>query len=316
MDSEERPVCAESIHTCCVDHFALNGDTRVTFHVQGMHDNYLVQSHDKKFIFRCYRSGLRSVEAIQFELALLDALRGAGCPVSAPLATREGLLSVQLNTQIGALFPFAPGAAPAAALSHEQARLLADTVAKMHQTADGIALPYARQELNLEHLLDDSLAAVAPFLNQDQREYLNTLSVTIHQRMPHLPKAAPCFGICSGDINPSNFHLSDRGQITLFDFDQCGYGWRAFEIGKFLSSIHHLEQYPVLRDGFLQAYTAVRPLSAQELEAVPFFLLASLIWVMAINVRYVNLTGAVYLTPAFWERKLAALRAQAALILP
>lgn len=122
--------------------------------------------------------------------------------------------------------------------------------------------------------------------------------------MPELPRDLPCFGICSGDINPSNFHIDTDTGVYLFDFDQCGYGWRAFEIGKFFASVLNYTHRDQLMNAFVAGYTAVRKLSEEEERAINPFTRVALIWVMAIHVYNVDLIGYQYLDRAFWKRNL------------
>lgn len=51
-----------------------------------------------------------------------------------------------------------------------------------------------------------------------------------------LPLSVPEYGICMGDLHVGNAHFMRDDQPNLFDFDQCGYDWRAFDVAKFLHS--------------------------------------------------------------------------------
>jgi Ser/Thr protein kinase RdoA (MazF antagonist) len=302
----------EAIRERVIAAYRLGEDTACRYYVQGFHDNYLVQTPANKFILRLFRHGARSMDEIRFELELLAFLHGKSLPVAQPLPTKTGALLAQVDCAEGeramALFPYAPGTAPHTRLTAQQARLLGRTVAGIHAAADTHQPQHARQELSLEYLLDASATAIGPFLSEGQHTYISRLQGSLRDRLPAIPKTAPFFGICTGDVNPRNFHLTEAGGITLFDFDQCGYGWRAFEIGKFLSSIHHFGNAAELGGAFIGGYDSVRPLSAAEREAIPAFLLVSLIWVMALHAYNVDLIGYKLLEPEFWERKIGSLR--------
>ncbi|WP_455200300.1 phosphotransferase, partial [Kaarinaea lacus] len=119
---------------------------------------------------------------------------------------------------------------------------------------------------------------------------------------------AGVFGICIGDVNPTNFHINDREAITLFDFDQCGYGYRAFEIGKFMSAIHAVKTKQDISNAFIEGYQQVRQLSDAEMTTIPYYEVISVIWVMAIHAYNVDRIGYKYLEKPFWDRKLGVLR--------
>ena len=52
----------------------------------------------------------------------------------------------------------------------------------------------------------------------------------------------------------ANVHFTEDNQITLFDFDQCGYGWRVFDIAKFLQVSLSAGIKREIRDAFLAGY--------------------------------------------------------------
>lgn len=94
----------------------------------------------------------------------------------------------------------------------------------------------------------------------------------------HLLPLLPDFdwGICHGDVSLDNVHMMPGGQITLYDFDLSCYGWRTWDVCNALgyASAEH-------QDAFLQGYRSVRPFSANELAAVPYFVVVDVIRMMA-----------------------------------
>ena len=76
-----------------------------------------------------------------------------------------------------------------------------------------------------------------------------------------LPLSVPEYGICVGDIHPGNAHFTAENQPTLFDFDQCGYGWRAFDIAKFFHTAirQNIDKEAIVK--FVEGYEAIRKLS-------------------------------------------------------
>ena len=41
-------------------------------------------------------------------------------------------------------------------------------------------------------------------------------------------------GLCHGEIYTGNIHRNELEALTIFDFDFCGYGWRAYDVASFL----------------------------------------------------------------------------------
>ena len=303
---------ASSAARLATAHYQLVGPLRSKFYVPGLHDNYLIENAAGRYILRVYRNDWRSPEEVYFELELLAYLGDNNAQVAAPVRTVAGGLSFRIESpegeRIAALFHYANGRAPEDGMLIDQCVLLGRAVSNTHCIADAFITHHARPELDAQYLVDESIAAITPFLGTTDKSYIEGLHARLRQNWPRLPKEAGIFGICIGDINASNFHIDHNRQITLFDFDQCGYGFRAFEIGKFISSLKSHRMKRALVDAFLDGYQQGRCLSPAELEAVPYFQLVAVIWVMAIHAKNANLIGYKRLEKPYWDSRIAILK--------
>lgn len=292
-------------------HYDLAGLERCKFYARGLHDNYLLESQQQKYILRVYRNAWRTEEAIRFELDLLRYLGQRGASVSYPISTTSGASCFSIVTPIdrhfAALFPYADGQAPGNAFSVAESLLLGNTVAQIHAASDDFSSAYTRPSLDLAFLVDASIASIAPFVDAAYLTYLKQLQARLQQNLPQIPRRQGRYGICIGDVNPTNFHINPQQQITVFDFDQCGFGDRAFEIGKFISGIHLHDKKQELAQAFMEGYQQVRLLSPDERSAIPYYEMVGVIWVMAITAEYADLFGHKWIE-AYWERKLALLK--------
>jgi Ser/Thr protein kinase RdoA (MazF antagonist) len=112
------------------------------------------------------------------------------------------------------------------------------------------------------------------------------------KRIPDtLPRVAPTYGICHGDLNAGNFHLHDEGSWSLVDFEYFGYGWRVFDIATFFNTqlidqgrTSHTQRS---LDAFLAGYQTRRPLSQYELECLPYFVILRQLWLLGTSARYI-----------------------------
>ncbi len=97
----------------------------------------------------------------------------------------------------------------------------------------------------------------------------------------------------------SSFHL------IFYDFDSGGPGWRA-------SDPYGVFQYGEtngLWDAFLNGYTEVRPFGGADLEAVPYFVAANMIWNLGADVtRLAARSGLWRLDEGYFDQGLALLR--------
>jgi hypothetical protein len=59
---------------------------------------------------------------------------------------------------------------------------------------------------------------------------------------------------------------------------------------------------------FLDGYQQIRRLNHDEICAIPYYEIISVIWVMAINVKNADLIGHKWLEQPFWDRKFSILK--------
>ena len=302
---------SESVGRLVVTHYGLNEQSTCKFYVLGLHDNYLVESDDQKYILRIYRNNWRSKEEILFELEWLEFLKSRTDLVAELIKTKENGLTIQIDSPEGSrfasMFRYADGNAPVNSINASQAELLGSAVANIHKVSDAFEPKYTRQELDITYLLHRSLNVIEPYLDNDEISYLSNLRERLNTSLPELDKTPDIYGLCIGDVNPTNFHI-ENNKITVFDFDQCGYGYRAFEIGKFFSSIRNHNEKQEIQEAFLKGYQCIRPLSRIEQEAIPLFEIISVIWVMAIQAVNADRIGYKYLEKQSWDRRLNDLK--------
>ena len=279
-----------------------------TFYVFGLHDNYLIQTDKGKYFVRIYRNEWRNPEEINFELELLNYLKDKIESISSPLKTKNNELLFEVSSpegeKIGALFTYAEGEPLKQEITVNESKLLGRSVASIHNQTKDFTTEYKRKNLDLEHLVKRSLKVIEPFITVEQKNYLTLVQENIETKIAQLVTDKTRLVACTGDVNPSNFHLTKNNTITLFDFDQCGYGQRAFEIGKFFSSVHDHKSKKEIMQAFLQGYESVHKLSLDEKKAIPYFEIASVLWVMSIRVDNVNKVGYMALGSEYWIQRI------------
>jgi Ser/Thr protein kinase RdoA (MazF antagonist) len=287
---------------------------RCDFFVLGLHDNYIVEAGSDNYILRIYRNDWRSKEEIFFELELLTFLHNCNIPVAYPLFNRDKKFAQAIEAPEGlryaVLYSYAPGKAANERLSESQSFLLGKTVAELHNATNLFESNYNREHLSLEYLLDRSLNLISPFLQKREQdiEYLFKVRKESISHLEELPKSAPIYGICIGDIHSRNAHFTEDNRITIFDFDQCGYGWRAFDIGKFIVASYKMGIKNEVINAFVNGYQEVRRLEEQELRAIPIFMKVALIWMLGIYVDNINLVGYKTMSDEFFNQRIQLLK--------
>lgn len=281
---------------------------------RGLSDVYLVETLSQPYILRVCHHHWRSKNEVDFELELLDFLHQRQIPVASPLQTKDGNLSFEIVAPEGkryaALFHYALGEIAIGDLNHTQSFLLGETVAKLHQTTQEFQTLACRKLLNLEHLLDDSLQIIAPFLHQRPQDlkYLLKAIASIKERLNSLPTQAPYWVICWGDPHSGNVHITADNRMTLFDFDQCGYGWRVFDLAKFWQVSLQTGLSKTIRQAFLDGYRSCEKLIDVELEALQPLTQAAYIWAWAIALNHTKMYDYSKLDNLYFSQRLERLK--------
>ena len=242
---------------------------------RGLNDTYLLQSRDEHYIARVYRAQWRTPSEIAYELELLLHLAAKSVSVSTPIATRDDNLLCRLSMPEGTrylvLFTYAAGR-PLSWKDEQQSFLAGRVLAMIHAASDDFVSRHARRSLDLEYLIDRPLAAIRPFLAHRPGDwaYLEGLAARLRQRAIKAAAAGRDWGVCHGDFGAKNLHITNGQTLTVFDFDRCGPGWRAFDFALIqwgAMGSHKSAMWPF----FLKGYTATRRLAAGDVLAVPAF---------------------------------------------
>ncbi len=299
---------SESIIKIINIHYQLTGIVNCKYYVFGLHDNYLIENNNNLFIFRVYRNDWRNEEEILFELELLTYLGNTKANVAAPIPSKNFKLCNSIDCpegkRITALFDYADGSAPNKDIAHKECKLLGSSVATIHIETKKFKTQYTRPIFNMEYLVNRSLIIIKPFITINQYKYLQDIKTKIMLNTSNLNEKNSDFGICVGDINSSNFHINKKNIITHFDFDQCGYAYRVFEIGKFISTMNSDNDKAEKVKAFIDGYENLRKLTDLEKATISSFEIASIIWVMSIHACNLNRIGYQYLEKSFWNKRI------------
>lgn len=295
-------------------HYEIDIPKSCQFWRRGLSDIYVVETLSNLYILRVSHHHWRCKIEIDFELELLDYLYQHQMPVAAAIKTREEKLSVEINAPEGkryaVLFPYAPGEIALGDFNPIQSHRLGETVAKLHQIGRKFK-PFAhRQPLTPEYLLDKSFHTIAYFLHHrgEDIDYLIEAIAQIKEHLQGLPTESPYWGICWGDPHSGNVHINVDNQITLFDFDQCGYGWRGFDIAKFLQVSLQTGLSKKVRDAFMDGYQTCELLAEVELNALQALTQMAYIWSWAICLNTAKLYEYSKLNNYYFTQRLERLK--------
>jgi Ser/Thr protein kinase RdoA (MazF antagonist) len=288
--------------------------TRCHFWHRGLSDVYLVNTTGGDYVLRVAHRHWRSLEDVIFELEFLEFLHDREVPVAYPLRTQDGRLAIEIQAPEGiraaSLFVYAPGEIPIGDLSTAQSWRLGTALAQVHRFSHDFQSTVRRDELTLEYLLDRSMETIAPFLtsNSDDRDYVYGVIADLRAHLNDLPTDRPYWTICWGDPHSGNAHFTAEGLITMFDFDQCGYGWRAFDLAKFLNVSLRTGISLKVREAFLAGYQSIESIESFEVDALQALTLTAHFWSWAIAVNAARIHNYSRLDETYFTRRVAQIK--------
>jgi len=267
-----------------------------------------------RFILKVFRHGWRTPGEVAYEAALMQHLAACGFPVAPPVARRDGaavgLLAAAEGPRPAALYPLLEGRPPLPP-SDAVYRQVGQTLATLHGALDSYAPVHPRRALDVWYLAEEPLGWLEPALRDRPADwaFLQRLVQSARERLGALDETgALAWGPVHGDATLDNLLLMADGRIGVYDFDQSGPGWRAYELQSVFAyawAVQRPSFWAAIRDG----YSAVRPLSAEELAAMPCFVVLNRLWCMGFETHVVARNRGQWIVDRdYFDERLAWLR--------
>ncbi|OCC06670.1 homoserine kinase [Labrys sp. WJW] len=251
----------------------------------------VILADNRPAALRLHRAGYHDERALQSELAWMTALRQGGLAVPASIPAQDGRALVPLSGN--ASFeeqhadivswidgvPVGQTGTPLAQPPAKQAELffrIGQAMAAMHDLADGWQPPpdFHRQAWDGEGLLGErplwgrfwECAALAP----RERETLAAIRARLRRALDaYAPRLD--YGLIHADLVRENVFMTNGG-VAFIDFDDCGPGFRLFDIATTLLKNRREPAYPAIEEALIAGYRSRRTLSDDTLAALPLFL--------------------------------------------
>lgn len=226
---------------------------------------------------------------LQAMRAILEWLAFAsrqGAPVSAPIASRAGNLIEMIDTSgrqwISTFFEKAPGVLAEgmspAEWSSDLFQELGRAVARCHLAAQEYTPPFEELRRPNWQATTNCFNPLQELLQADPAILACRAAVLENLRV--LPVYPASFGLAHLDLHFGNFFVDvEHQRITLFDFDDCAYGWYLMDIAmlvfdivvvyKGTDSLQFAERF---LENLLRGYISQKPLTAFWMRQLPHFL--------------------------------------------
>jgi Ser/Thr protein kinase RdoA (MazF antagonist) len=243
---------------------------------------------------RVHRLDYHPPGAIPSELAWLDAVRTeAGIRTPRVLPAADGSRVVAVADPSGGpardcvLFEFLPGRAPAEDTLVTDFEPLGALTARMHQHARGWRRPagFVRFHWDTDAAFGTPAAPgrwgdwrAAPGIGPAETAVLRRLEATLRDRLRRFGTGPERYGLVHADLRLANLLVTDQApdvgeqpnpgaaatQVSVIDFDDCGFGWYLYDLGAALSFVEHRPEIPEVIDAWARGYRSVGALSAEE----------------------------------------------------
>lgn len=238
---------------------------------------------------RLHRPGYHPEAALRSELAFMKVLGDHGLDVPKPIATKTGALLAPVTgeeTQFVDLIGWVPGRQVGESgkpLDHSDAEVadiyhnIGVAMARLHNIADNWDMPaeFRRPSWDKAGLVGDrplwGRFWDCPDLAEQDRDFLTDLRDRLRQRIEALPVDLD-YGLIHADLVRENV-LVDGDHVALIDFDDCGYGWRLFDIATALLRNRREPRYASITASLIEGYRSHRALDEATLALLPLFLL-------------------------------------------
>jgi Ser/Thr protein kinase RdoA (MazF antagonist) len=309
---------ADALAGWAASHYSLRDPVHCRFLRGSMSDVYRLETPHAAYILKVYLYDRHPIRSIQAEIDFLHDLLHHDIPVAAPLANNDGVylneIAAPEGTRCAVLFDAIDGEQPQEVnLAHS--RSFGELAGRLHNCADSSAKEYDRWHLDENYLVEQPLAHVRPYLENRpvDWEYLRTLGRDLLAELHRLlTRESPQYGMCHGDLHTGNALFDKAGRLTLFDFDSCGYGWRAIDIGVYHVSYDWMDLGQKTRQekarfwaAFLEGYNSQRLLSTSELAAAQLCLPLRHLELMGLAINYWSpQLGTDWINAGYFDRHL------------
>jgi Ser/Thr protein kinase RdoA (MazF antagonist) len=268
-----------------LDRYDLPPDVRVELLHQSENTLYLVRapSDPRKLVLRVHSHRMRyhTEPSIRSELHWMAALRAdAGIETPQTFAARDGSQVGALpgTGRLAVLFSYLEGAPPPETALVSEFERLGEITARMHRHAMGWTPPawFQRHDWTPDTILGEGAlwGRWESGIGMDAAavEIIGRAAATIGRRLGSLARDRARFGLIHADMRLANL-LVERDRTKVIDFDDCGFGWYAYDLATALSFIQERPEVPALIGAWREGYERVARLPPDIAAEIPSFIM-------------------------------------------
>lgn len=252
-------------------HYGLPPDTPLTLLNRSENETWRAGP----LVLRLHRHGYHTRAEIASELAWLTALQDLpGLRTVRPIAGQHGLVTELDNRFLVAFAPIdGQELQPGDNLAQWFAPL-GEITARLHLHARGWTAPhgFTRKRWDAETILGPRPHwgdwRQAQGLDAEGAALLARATDQLAKALHAYGTGPEVFGLIHADLRLANLMADDHG-LTAIDFDDCGFGWWAYDLASALSFIETDPRLPDLIARWCDGYTRIAPLRNEDRAMIP-----------------------------------------------
>ncbi|MBS0289765.1 MAG: phosphotransferase [Proteobacteria bacterium] len=251
----------------------------------------VTDNKNKQFQLRINPKIFHNEPAIYEEIKWLNHIKNkTNILVPTPIKNNYGKFAIECfhpmmsSPRFCTLFEWLPGKTKWKTINESYALNLGKLISQLQESG---------RHLNIKHRIywnADSLVGTskAKFYNieklhdvtpNQQKLITQARKVTHHKLKQYEKLHKEKYGLIHGDMQPNNI-LVNKGKYAVIDFDDCGMGLYGVDLGTALCAFEHVAEgnerknFQSLQDSLLHGYAEHMPLTQQDINLLPYFMLS------------------------------------------
>jgi Ser/Thr protein kinase RdoA (MazF antagonist) len=281
--------------------YGLEQPAACELYAKGLDATYRIEASGGCFMARLYHSRWWSCGEMEYELSALSHLAARGVAVARVVRRPRGELLATVAAAEGprqlALFEFVDGEPIDPA---RDAHDYGVTVGELHAASADFVCDVSRRTLELDALVRGSFEPLLRALDPmgPAGLYLKDLYRRVEAWIGREAPFGADRGFCHGDLNFSNAVRAASGRVTLFDFECCAPGLRAYDLAVFRWTQKLVGAAESVWPAFLEGYRERRMIDAGDLAAIDLLVLLRQVWLLNHDAERTN----VFSNGTRWRR--------------
>jgi Ser/Thr protein kinase RdoA (MazF antagonist) len=297
-----------------IERYGLHKNSSCKLFRTGINHTYFLFGNGTRYVFRVYSYGWRSKNEIREEINLLTLLKENGMSVSHPILDKNREFIQEIDAPEGiryaVLFTYAEGN-KVRFMDDSTCYSIGSLMAQIHQITSQNTIE--RTIYDDKSLLELPYEYAKEFFSErlPEMEFVKATCNDLSNSFKHIDSGFIPSGIVHLDIWYDNMSITDKGDITIFDFDFCGNGFLILDVAYFCKQLFRIEadkqEYKRKAASFLNGYQSVRKLSNGELTLIPDA--GAAIWIFYLGVQCQRFDWSnIFLTENYLKMYIAGLK--------